>query len=121
MPVRSVPINLPEREELPETIAINDVAHRLGVSPETIRRGIRSDMADGGRRIPGGRAIGSRYFVVRAVFERAMRGGIEPEVTNQHVAPDVLDLAARLRQRAAEDLELADRFAELALKTKGRR
>jgi hypothetical protein len=45
-----------------------------------------------------------------------MRGGIEPAASAQAVTPDVLELAARLRQRAAEDLELADLIAELAVK-----
>lgn len=42
-----------------------------------------------------------------------MRGGIEPAASAQAVTPDVLELAARLRQRAAEDLELADLIADL--------
>jgi excisionase family DNA binding protein len=115
MPYRS------KQSALPETMTPDEVADRLGMKLDTVRRWIRADMADGGHRIPGGRCEGSRFVIIRAVFERAMRQGIEPESSVQVVTPDVLELAARLRQRAAEDLELADRLAELAVKTKGRR
>jgi hypothetical protein len=79
MPIRTVPMNRPPSPDLPEIISPNDVADRLGMHPDTVGRGIREDMEDSGKRIPGGRCIGSRYFVIRAVFERAMRQGIEPE------------------------------------------
>jgi hypothetical protein len=120
MPIRAVPINLPDTDDVPETMDLHVVGRRLGIHADTVRRGIRDDMADGGRRIPGGRKVGGRYLVIRAVFERAMRHGIEPEPSVQVVTPDVLELAARLRQRAAEDMELADRLVDLAVKRERR-
>jgi uncharacterized protein YjcR len=43
-------------------------AERLGMHPNTVRRWIRKDMADGQHRIPGGRCEGSRFVIIRAVF-----------------------------------------------------
>jgi len=67
-------------------------------------------MADGGNRVPGGRGEGTKYIIMRAVFDRAMRYGQEPERAPTIVSPDLEDIAKHLRQRAAEDLELADRI-----------
>jgi DNA-binding transcriptional MerR regulator len=116
MPIRTVPSNLPRTPELPETIDVAEVAARLGIHPTTCRKWTKADMIDGGRRVPGGRCLDTKYVVLRSVFERAMRHGIEPETAAQVMTPDVIELAARLRQRAAEDLELADRLNELAVK-----
>ena len=80
---------------LSEVMDVAEVARILDIHPDTVRRGIREDMVDGGRRIPGGRHIGSRYFVIRAVFERAVRDGVEPERV-ERVEPAV-DLEAARR------------------------
>jgi len=82
--------------DVPDTMDVSEAAARLGMHDDTVRRGIREDMQDGGRRIPGGRHIGSKYLIIRAVFERAMRDGVEPE-RKEIVAPAVdLDAVRRL-------------------------
>jgi hypothetical protein len=36
MPIRTIPVNLSEQHELPETIDINEVAKRLGLHVDTV-------------------------------------------------------------------------------------
>ena len=107
MTIRAVPIT---RTPVSELVPLEEIAERLEIHTDTVRRWIKADMADGGNRVPGSRGEGSRYIVIRAVFERAMRDGREPEPRPVYTAPDLTDLRDHLRQRAADDLALADRI-----------
>ena len=67
-----------------ELVSLAEAAQRLGICVPTLRRWIAADMADrqaGGTfsRVPGGRTFGTRYVIFRAVFERALVDGIEPD------------------------------------------
>ena len=111
--MRLVPIDLPNGDappEMPETLTVEQAAKRLDISVDTARRWIREDAKDGGNRVPGGRYHGSRYVVIRAVFDRAMRTGIEPE-RRQPVSPIASSSIAELERLAAE---LSGRVRELA-------
>ena len=109
MSIRVVPLPSPTTAQLPECIAIPDVAKRLGKSPATIRRWIELDMQDGGRRVPGGRkGDGESLVVIRAVFERAMRDGIEPAPRPIAVSTNVTAVIAELREMAARCTAIAD-------------
>jgi len=87
-----------------ETISVADAAKRLGISVDTCRKWIRQDMVDGAGRVPGGRCLDTMYIVIRAVFERAMRDGHEPERIKPAPEPTV-DLPA-IRAHLAAIAEL---------------
>lgn len=96
---------LPMPEPPSDLLPIAEAAERLGIHPTTLRQWMRLDMEDGKGRVPGGRCEGRNYVVIRAVFDRAMRDGIEPErPTAAAQGPDVLtvleELIAKLRQSA---------------------
>ena len=101
--IRRIGAVTPAATPLPETMDVAEAAKRLGLHPDTVRRGIREDMAHGTQRIPGGYHIGGRYYVIRAQFERAMTRGDLPE--RPPAAPQGLDVAtfaAALRTLADE-------------------
>lgn len=72
-------------KQLPEYIAVEEVARRMGVHAATIRRWVNS----GDERF-GGRKHGGRVIVLRAPFERYMRG--------DDIPTPVIDLSTRRRR-----------------------
>jgi hypothetical protein len=116
--IRTFPI--PQAEPESELIPLEEVGERFGVHIDTVRKWIKADMADGRNRVPGSRGEGSRYIVVRAIFERALRDGVEPPRSPKIVAPDLTHIVDHLRRRATEDLALADNIAGLMASTKER-
>ena len=94
----------PKPEPVRETYTVAEVAARLGISDDTVRRWMRADAADGGRRVPGGRCHGTMYVILAAVFDRALVDGEEPA---RHEAAPPLDLAA-IRAHLAELARLLD-------------
>lgn len=109
MSIRSIPLTPPEPDN--ELVPFEEAAKRLRISVITLRRWIKADMVDGKSRVPGSRGEGSKYVIVRAIFEQAMHYGREPERMPTVIAPDLTEMVTMLRQRAADDLALADRIA----------
>ena len=118
MTIKSIPLSDTKPES--EMISVEDVAKRLNLHPSTVRTWIRKDMKDGRQRIPGGRCEGTRYIIIRSVFERTMRHGLEPERTPILINPDLESIVRRLRERSVEDLELADQLAAAMRETQSR-
>jgi len=101
-----------------ELVPLDEAAERLGIHTDTLRRWIKADMADGRNRVPGSRGEGSKYVILRAVFDRALRDGVEPPRTPEIVSPDLTEIVQHLRRRATEDLALADDIAALIADTR---
>lgn len=113
--IRAIPFEKPKPES--ELVSLEEAAERLGVSPDTVRRWIKADMADGKGRVPGGRFDG-RYAIIRAVFDRAMRHGIEPERTPIVIAPEISQIVSQMRRQAMETLEYAAELEAAAIATR---
>ncbi|MDF2757929.1 MAG: hypothetical protein K0S99_561 [Thermomicrobiales bacterium] len=69
-----------------------EAAARCGVSVATLKRAITDDQADKQaghpvHRVPGGRKFGTKYVIFRAVFERAVVEGIEPDAPHEPEPP----------------------------------
>lgn len=109
MTIRRIPLNEPEPAS--ELVPLDEAARRLNISLPTLRRWIKADLSDGKGRVPGARGEGSAYRITRATFERAMRDGVEPPRSPRVVAPDLDEVIAHLRRRAADDAALADTLA----------
>lgn len=116
MSIRVIPLQdttTEPAEQLPELMTAEEVGKRLHKHPNTIRQWIALDMVDGAGRVPGGRVGQSgTAAIVRAVFERAMRDGIEPARRPITVAPDVTEAIAELREMAARCAAIADHLRD---------
>lgn len=56
----------------PELMPFDEVCGRLGIGESTLYRGLKAG------NVPGGRRLGNRWIIARAVFERWLVEGIEP-------------------------------------------
>lgn len=74
-----------------ELVPIHEACRRLGVGESTLYRALKA------QQVPGGRQLGGRYIIARAVFERWLVDGIEPGATEQTPLPFVrkLDLSGQ--------------------------
>jgi uncharacterized membrane protein len=115
MSIRAFPLSASgtTANEQSETVPFDEVARRMGKSTETIRRWIKADLINGKGRVPGSRGEGSSYVVIRAVFERAMREGREPERVRVVVPADLQDAIDALREQGTKCFAEADRLANL--------
>ena len=64
-----------------ELVPIAEACTRLKVGESTLYRGL----ADG--KVPGGRQLGNRWIIARAVFERWLVDGIEPAIPSSPTCP----------------------------------
>ena len=76
-----------------ELVPIAEACTRLKVGESTLYRGL----ADG--KVPGGRQLGNRWIIARAVFERWLVDGIEPDTPLVAESPSrnpfIVDMSAR--------------------------
>lgn len=63
-----------------ELVPHEEIQRRLGISESTMYRGFQAGD------IPGARRIGGRWITVRAVFERWLVAGIEPDAQAEAAA-----------------------------------
>jgi excisionase family DNA binding protein len=64
-----------------ETISVNEAAHRIGVTPQTVRRAIQRG------EIPAF-VLGRTYRVPKSRFERLIEGLLNLEGTSRRLTPD---------------------------------
>ena len=111
-------IGAPDPAPASELIPLEEVAERYGVHIDTVRRWIKADLADGKHRVPGARGEGSRYIVLRAPFERAVRDGIEPARSPELPLADVAAIAGDLQELANDLLQRAAALHHLTTATR---